>query len=273
MGDPRVAKLAHVLVNYSLEVQPGQVVQIVADAVTAPLVRELYRETLQAGAHPLLRLTLSGLDEIALTYSSDEQIRTVLDLDRQEIEAISGFIYVLGSENTKSLTRADARKVALRSQTNRPLNQRFFERVNQGQLSWVITQFPTPAAAQDAEMSLREYEDFVYGAGKLDLDDPAAAWAAVRAEQQRLADLLAARSEFRIVGPDTDLTYHTNRRSWINADGRRNFPDGEVFTSPDETRTDSLSRAYTQGARLPMCGWSSAPARWCRPAPPAAKIC
>ncbi len=242
MGDPRVAKLAHVLINYSLEVTPGQVVQIVADAVTAPLVRELVRETLQAGARPLLRLTLSGLDEIVYKYSSDEQLSTILDLDRQEIETISGFIYVLGSENTKSLTRADARKVALRAQTNRPLNQRFFERVNQGQLNWVITQFPTASAAQDAEMALSEYEDFVYSAGKLDLDEPAAAWAEVRAEQQRLADLLAARSEFRIVGPDTDLTYHTNRRSWINADGKRNFPDGEVFTSPEETRTEGHIR-------------------------------
>ena len=148
MGDPRVAKLAHVLINYSLEVKPGQVVQINADAVTAPLVRELVRETLQAGARPLLRLTLTGLDEILYKYSSDEQLSTILDLDRQEIETISGFIYVLGSENTKSLSRADARKVALRAQTNRSLNARFFERVDQGQLNWVITQFPTASAAR-----------------------------------------------------------------------------------------------------------------------------
>jgi aminopeptidase len=91
-------------------------------------------------------------------------------------------------------------------------------------------------------MSLSEYEEFVYGAGKLDTDDPVAAWRAVHDEQQRIADFLGAKRVIRLVAPDTDLTYHTAGREWINADGRKNFPDGEVFTSPDEARTEGAIR-------------------------------
>jgi aminopeptidase len=91
-------------------------------------------------------------------------------------------------------------------------------------------------------MSLAEYEDFVYGAGMLDADDPVAVWRAVHDEQQRIADFLGAKKTIRLVGPDTDLTYHTAGRNWINADGHKNFPDGEVFTSPDESLTEGMIR-------------------------------
>lgn len=238
MSDPRVARLAQVLVHYSLELKAGQIFQINADAAAAPLVRALYREAITVGAYPLLRIGLSGIDEIYYRYASEAQLTHITELARQENEAIHALISVLGNENTKSLSNADPRKIALRSQANRELRARFFERVDNGEATWAITQFPTQAAAQDADMSLAEYEDFVYGAGKLDQADPVAAWQAVRAEQQRLADMLATKRVIRLVGPGTDLTYHTGGRRWINADGQRNFPDGEVFTSPDEALTE-----------------------------------
>ncbi|MBK9943176.1 MAG: aminopeptidase [Kouleothrix sp.] len=242
MTDPRVAKLARVLVRYSLDLKAGQLFQINADAAAAPLVRELYREALEAGALPLLRLSLSGISEIYYRHASEQQLTTVTELDAQENEAVHALINVLGNQNTKALSNADPAKIALRSKSLRALRDRFFERVHSGAATWLITQFPTQAAAQDADMSLADYEDFVYSAGKLDADDPVAAWQAVRAEQQRLADMLATKREFRLVGPDTDLTYHTGGRGWINADGKYNFPDGEVFTSPDEARTEGYIR-------------------------------
>ncbi|HNP73244.1 MAG TPA: aminopeptidase [Kouleothrix sp.] len=242
MPDPRVAKLARVLVRYSLGLKEGQLFQINADAVAAPLVRELYRETLEVGALPLLRLTVSGIDEIFYAHASEKQLTTVTELARQENEAIHALIGVLGSENTKALSNANPQKIALRSKAARELRTRFYQRVDNGEATWAVTQFPTQSAAQDADMSLAEYEDFVYGAGKLDHDDPVAAWRVVHDEQQRLADILAAKRVFRIVGPDTDLTYDTGGRSWINADGKKNFPDGEVFTSPDETKTEGHIR-------------------------------
>jgi aminopeptidase len=237
MGDPRVAKLARVLVRYSLNLQEGQLFQINAQAVAAPLVRELYREALEVGAQPLLRINIDGIEELLYKHASEQQLAHISELARVENETVYARQHILGAENNKALSSADPKKVALRSQANQALRARFFERVNRGEATWNITQFPTQAAAQDADMSLAEYEDFVYSAGKLDQDDPVAAWRAVRAEQQRLADILATKRVFRLVGPDTDLTYDTGGRKWINADGKHNFPDGEVFTSPDETKT------------------------------------
>ena len=242
MGDPRISKLARVLVRYSLALQEGQLFLINADMAAAPLVRELYREALDVGAHPLLRLTFDGIEEIYYKHASERQLAYVSELARQENETVHALLTILGNENTKALSSADPQKIAMRRQAGRDLRTRFFERVDNGEATWAITQFPTQASAQDAELSLAEYEDFVYGAGKVDRDGPVAAWRAVSAEQQRLADILATKRVFRIVGPDTDLTYDTGGRSWINADGQRNFPDGEVFTSPDETKTEGHIR-------------------------------
>jgi aminopeptidase len=238
MSDPRVAKLARVLVRYSLALKEGQLFQINAPALAAPLVRELYREALAVGAHPYTHIGIDGLDELLLKHGSEQQLTYISPIARHEAEEISAFLSIMAAENTKSLSAADPQKLAQHRQATRPLRDRLFARAAAAELNWAITLFPTHAAAQDAEMSLSDYEDFVYGAGKLDADDPVTAWQAVHAEQQRIADLLGTKKIIRLVAPDTDLTYHTAGRSWINADGQKNFPDGEVFTSPDETKTE-----------------------------------
>jgi aminopeptidase len=242
MTDPRIVKLAQVMVHYSIPLVAGGLFRIVATPAARPLVREIYREALLAGAHPLVRLALEETEELLYKYGSDEQITHISKTTREETDEIAATLFVISSENTRYLSGADPRKVALRRQANRELNERFYARVEAGEADWSITLFPTHAAAQDADMSLAEYEDFVYTAGKLDADDPVAAWTAVHDEQQRIADFLGTKQVIRLVAPDTDLTYHTAGRSWINADGRKNFPDGEVFTSPDETKTEGHIR-------------------------------
>jgi aminopeptidase len=107
------------------------------------------------------------------------------------------------------------------------------KRAADGSLRWTGTQFPTQAAAQDAEMSLAEYEDFVFAAGLLNLPDPVAAWKAVSQRQQRLVDFLQGKKQYRVVAANgTDVTMSVEGRRWINCDGHENFPDGEVFTGP-----------------------------------------
>jgi aminopeptidase len=242
MADPRVAKLARVMVRYSVPLKQGDLFRINATPAARPLVRELYREALLAGAHPLVRLSLEETEELLYRHGSDEQITHVSQVDRQENEEIGATLFIMSGENTRYLSGVDAQKVALRRKARRPLNERFYDRVNAGEANWSLTLYPTLAAAQDADMSLTDYEDFVYGAGKLDEDDPVAAWKAVHVEQQRIADFLGTKKLIRLVGPETDLTYHTAGRAWINADGQKNFPDGEVFTSPDETKTEGHIR-------------------------------
>jgi aminopeptidase len=243
MTDPRVAKLANLLVTYSLEVKPGQIVRIDSGTVAAPLVRELYREMLRAGAHPRSRTDIEGTDIIALRESSEEQLTFVSELDRFEVEQLDAVVTIWGDVNTRSLSQADPRRVSRRIASRRKLTNRFWERIDAGEAKWVGARFPTNAHAQDAEMSLEEYEDFVYGACHVRVEeDPVAHWQAVSVELNRRARELDLCTEFRVVGPDTDLTFNVEGRDWLAADGHLNMPDGEIFTSPVETATEGEIR-------------------------------
>jgi len=167
-------------------------------------------------------------------YASDEQLDFVSDVDRQLIEQIDVNIGVWTETNTKALTNVDPAKQARFSAARRPLNERFMERAARKELKWTGTAYPTQAFAQDAEMSLREFEDFVYGAALVHLPDPVAAWKAISKEQQKLIDWLVDKQQVRLVGPDTDLSLSIKGRRWENCDGHENFPDGEIFTGPIE---------------------------------------
>src|SRR5205085_10215152 len=89
------------------------------------------------------------------------------------------------------------------------------------------------ASAQDAEMSLAEYEDFVFRAGLLDRADPVAEWKRISERQQRLVDYLNGKRDYHVVAASgTDVRLSVAGHRWINCDGHENFPDGEVFTGP-----------------------------------------
>jgi aminopeptidase len=238
MRDPRLEKLADVIVNYSVGVKPGQVVRISSPAVATPLVLELYRSVVRAGGNPLVRVTPEEVQEIFLKEATDEQLRFVNPVSLFEIERIDCSIGVWADENTKSLSNVDPKRMGLSQAARKPLMDVFMKRTAEGNLKWCGTQYPTQASAQDAEMSLAEYEDFVFKAGLLDRPDPAAAWRGVSERQQRLADLLneksaAGRGEYRVVAANgTDVRMSVAGRKWINCDGHENFPDGEVFSGP-----------------------------------------
>ncbi|MBI3998334.1 MAG: aminopeptidase [Armatimonadetes bacterium] len=242
MRDPRLAKLAQVLVHYSLKVRPGQLVRIAGPAVAAPLIVEAYREALAAGAHVYTRVGVDGLDELFFKQASEEQLRYISPLTLQEIETIDADLGIWANYNTRSLTGVEPRRQAIRREATREVSRRYLERAARGELQWVGTQYPTYADAQDAEMSLAEYEDFVFGAGLLDRPDPMAAWEQVHLAQERIAKFLETKDELHLGGPHVDLTVRVGGRKWINAAGENNFPDGEIFTGPVETATRGLVR-------------------------------
>jgi len=243
MSDPRVARLADLLVNYSAELRTGQLVRIDASTVSAPLVTEVYRHALRAGAHPRTRVEVEGLDVIAVGEASDEQLAFVSDLDRFEVEQLDAIMTIWADRNTRSMTQADPDRVSRRIASRRELNKRWWERIDAGEATWVGTRFPTEAHAQDAEMSLPEYEDFVYAACHVrDQDDPVAHWRQVSVELNARARELETFRELRIVGTDTDLKVSVEGRGWLAADGKLNMPDGEIFTSPVETETEGEIR-------------------------------
>ena len=250
MDDPRYQKLAQVLTTYSLKIKPGDRVAIWSPMPGARLVREVYREALRAGAHPVARLTLGGtagtfafdgLTAMKLREGNEEQLRFV-EGDLREVEGYDALLMILADEKTNAMADVDPARMALFQQARGPLMQRFMERWSQGDLRWCITLCPTEAHAQDAGMSLDEYEDFVFGAGLLNEEDPAGAWHAVNAELRRIAEWLGKREEIHVVAPDTNLTSRVGGRTWVDASGINNFPDGEVFTGPVEDSVNGTIR-------------------------------
>ncbi len=235
MPDPRVLQLAQVLVDYSVAVQPGQRVLITGTTLAAPLVEAVYARVLAAGGHPQLLLSLPGLEALYLGQATDAQLDYVppfLDLAYREFEAL---IAVGGAGNTRELSAIDPARQARRRLAQTGMQARLFERTAAGAFAWVGTQYPTAALAQDAEMSLTDYEAFVYGACHVTAaDDPVAHWRQVQAEQQRLIEWLRPRRQIVVRGPNVDLTLSIAGRTFINASGQRNMPDGEIFTGPVE---------------------------------------
>jgi len=242
MPDPRVEAVADILTRYSTKIQPGQLVRIFGRPAASPLLLALYRRILERGAHPWLQLELEEAEELFLTYASEAQLDYLSPIQQEIIEQVDVSIHLLCDSNTKRLSHIDPVRQARHKKATRPILERFLERTAAKELSWVGTLFPTAAFAQDAEMSLRDYENFVYGACLLGEPDPVAAWEAVSQRQQKLIDWLTPHEQIHLTGPDTDLTLSVKGRPWINCDGHENFPDGEIFTSPVEDSVEGTIR-------------------------------
>jgi aminopeptidase len=236
-----VRRLAEVLVGYSAAVGPGELVLLEGDVSAEPLFDELYRAVLRAGGHPVTRVELELMEHL-LAEGNAEQVAWVNPARREDIERADVRIVIEAPSNTKSLTAADPARQALVERARVGLRDRYLERARNGELRWVLSAYPTNAAAQDAEMSLAEYEEFVYGAAFLDNGDPVARWRGFSEELQRVAEFLSAKHDLRFVADGTDLTLAVGGRTWIPADGRENFPDGEVFTAPHETSAEGEIR-------------------------------
>ncbi|HZK82078.1 MAG TPA: aminopeptidase, partial [Humisphaera sp.] len=186
MRDPRLSKLAGVLVNYSIGVRPGQIVRIAGAAIAQPLIVELYRKVIEAGGHPLVRMSPDELAEIFLKNASDEQLKYLNPIAKFEIEQIDCSIGIWADENTKALSNVDPKRIGAQQAARKPISEIFMNRAAEGKLKWSGTQYPTQASAQDADMSLQEYEDFVFNAGLLNEADPVAGWRRISLTQQRL---------------------------------------------------------------------------------------
>lgn len=248
MRDPRLEKLADVLVKYSTRVKPGDLVCIVSEPNAMPLIRATYEAVLRAGGHPYWWPRCEALDELKFELASEEQLRFVNPMQLHQVEKMDVHIGFWAEQNTKSLSRIDPKRVAMAQAARKPVSMRFLERAAMAQegkaggLRWCGTQYPTLASAQDAEMSLSQYEDFVFRAGLLHLPDPAAAWQQIHERQQRVCEYLQKKSELHFSVPPhgghdgTDLRVNVNpaKARWVNCAGHENFPDGEVFTGPQD---------------------------------------
>ena len=239
MADARLARLGELIVGYSLGLKPGKVIRVDTPLAGMPLALELYRAALRAGAFPYANVEVEQLPEILVLEGADEQLDFVPPAALHEVDLVDAIVTIWAEANTRALSGAPPERHQRLIAATRELTNRRWERISAGQLDWSGVLCPTPAHAQDAEMSLEDYESFVYRACHVEEDgDPVEHWRSTSAElAQRVEELTSAR-ELRIVGPDTDLLVVVEGRTWEAADGHHNMPDGEVYTSPVETGTE-----------------------------------
>jgi aminopeptidase len=242
MTDARIEKLARVLVNYSLGVQPGWKMVNRSSPLGAELALAVYIEAVKAGAYVINDIELPGADEAFYKTASDEQLAWISPVRKLITETFDASMHIEAPDNTRSLSGIDPARKAHARKASAPLGKLFMERAARGELHWCLTVFPTPASAQEADMSLADYQDFVYGAGLLDLDDPVAAWKEEKERQLRVVRWLKGKDQVILKGENIDLAFSVKGRSFEPCAGEMNFPDGEIFTGPVEDSTQGWVR-------------------------------
>src|SRR5690606_11577087 len=222
-------RYAQLLVGYCVNLGEGDKVLLNVDTGAQSLARCLVREVLSAGGEPFLRLAYPELTADMVELSSPHLLASEASVQLAEIKAMDAFVRVSAVDNASSLAGADQDRLSALGRRLSPVQEWRVQHTR-----WVGSLFPTGASAQAAGMSTDDYARFVYGAMFLYDDDPAARWRELGARQQRLVERLAEASEFHLQGPGTDLRLSTAGRTWLNSDGKRNMPSGEVFTGPLE---------------------------------------
>jgi aminopeptidase len=242
MIDRRLEKFAYILVNHSLGIKKNDLFVISGSHLAAPLIKEVYTQALQKGANPYTRIGIDGLSEMYYKHASEKQLKFVSPITKFEIENIDARLAIISPENTRDMTNVDPKKQAISSAAQQEIHQIFLDRAAKKELRWCLTQYPTNAAAQDAEMSLTDYENFIFKAAHAEKKDPIQYWKTVFKTQEKIRKKLGTKKKLHVIAQDTDLTLSVAGRTWINCYGKENFPDGEVFTGPVETSAEGHIR-------------------------------
>ncbi|PIN84748.1 MAG: aminopeptidase [Candidatus Diapherotrites archaeon CG11_big_fil_rev_8_21_14_0_20_37_9] len=221
MTDERIKKSAEILVNHSARVKKGEIIQIIGSTLAEPLALELYKQILQKGAHPILRLAPEKANYYFYKYASKNQILNFPKHEEYLSKKTDAFMYIGGDENTRHLTSVPPEKSGARMKVMKPIRD-----IRLGK-KWVIFEYPTNALAQEADMSLNEFEDFVYGAVIQD-------WDKQKKFQEKIIKKIGKAKVMHVKGNDTDISMSVEGRKWLLSYGLFNMPSGEVFTSPIE---------------------------------------
>jgi aminopeptidase len=248
--DPRVTEYARLLVERSLGVRAGWQVLIRSTPSARPLLEEVMRLIARKSAYPLLRMnwTLYPSDDVWASEAPAELVAEMAPIDLYAADHMDARITIEAPDNTRGTAELTADRRALVRKAAAP----FFRRTIGGEIPWVSSQFPTNALAQEAGMSLTQFEDFFYGACLRDWDE----------ESKAMHGLVArfdAADEVRIVGEETDITLSLRGRKGAVDDGHVNMPGGEFFFSPIEDSAEGtiffdvpteLDASAVQGIRL-----------------------
>ncbi len=237
-----ISRWADLLVDYCLAVERGETIAIGSTVEAVRLVEAAGKAVILRGGLPLVRIEIPGLTEHLLAHADDEQLARLPATLMAEAEEADARIRIAADEDTTAMSRVDPRRQAAFERAREPIRRVARRR------RWVLTQYPTAAYAETAGMPLGDYEAFVIAALFLDRPDPTEAWRELGRRQAGLVAYMSGVRSVRIEGEGTDLSLSVAGRTWINSDGRRNMPSGEIFTGPVE---DSASGRIRCG--FPVC--------------------
>jgi aminopeptidase len=246
MVDSRVEKLANLCVHYCVAVKPRENVVIQGSELAFPLINEIFRECLLSDAYPYVKPEL----DTAYTFykhAKEHQLSFVSPFEKFMDENMDVQIRIQSQPNPKRLTNIDPSRIQLRRAAGKEGSEILTKRSLEGKFRSVILPYPINAQAQEAAMSLEEYEDFVYKSCLVDKEDPVAEWKKIHDQQEKVCNFLNQVGEMHVLGEGTDLTFSVKGRKWINCSGKENMPDGEVFTGPIEDSANGTVRFTLPG--------------------------
>jgi len=234
VADPRMDSLAVILVHYSLKVKPGVWCILMVNVVAEPFLNDIVQSVVRARGPPNVVMSSDRVSETIMREANEDQLKHITPFERHIMEDADVLISIFSNQNTRSQASIDPSKQQIRGQSRKDLMNTYAERTASKDLRWVIGLMPCDALAQEADMSLSDYENFVYQATFADKKDPVAEWQKIHDEQQRLIEWLKGKKKVELKGPHIDMNMSIAARKFINADGEKNMPSGEIFTSPVE---------------------------------------
>jgi len=252
MINPFFEKFAKLVVNYSLNIKKGERVYIEGPILAEELFRSLYLEVLKVGAHAFLHPEIEGFDELFFKYASEEQFLYLDNVVKLIYKEFDCFIPIFADYNPKKLSMIDPKLLTKRQKSKeiQAIMKIFDEREAKGELRWVGVPFPCQSLAQEANMDLFSYTEFVEKALFLDKEDPAKEWLKIEKKQDKLVEYLNNIDNIQVLGEDTNLKLSVKGRKWINNCGHDNLPDGEVWTGPIEDSVNGNIRFTYPGIYL-----------------------
>jgi aminopeptidase len=222
MIDPRMTKLAEVLVNYATAIKPGDKLLIEAIDIPTEMTCELIRVARAAGGHPLVTLKNNQVMRALMHHASAEQMNLWADVEAKRMENVQAYIGMRGNHNIAELSDVPPENHKLYQST---VWSRVHQQIRVPKTRWVVLRWPHPAMAQQAGRSSEAFEKFYFDVCTMD-------YARMSKAMQPLKQLMEATDRVRIIGPGTELTFSIKGQKAICCDGKVNIPDGEVFTSP-----------------------------------------
>lgn len=221
--DNRTKKLASIVVNYSLRVKHDENVVISGSTQASDFVVALYKEILKVGAHPILRLTLPEISHIFYKYAKDHHIEKYPKIFDYTVKNVQKYIGIDTESNTRELSSADPKKLSRRGIITRPISDYIVN--EKSKIRRVTVAYPCIALAQEAEMSLSEFENFVFSATLLD-------WKKLGKEIDKILTKFQCGKKVHLVGKNVDLKFNIHGEKASADKGEENMPGGEVFMAP-----------------------------------------